>query len=179
MKSRILFLCMAVLAAAQAQDPKAVVDSCVAALGGEPGVARFSDFEADGTVRVFQSGDEYTGKVKRIQKGNRTYRRAEFTFGSDLYAVSSAFDGKSAFTDRNGTVTDRPSLNDESDLDHTLSILLDKDAAFSLSKETEIEGRRVLGVEASLHGKKRCSTSTRKRIAWRKRCSRTCISAKT
>ena len=47
-----------------------------------------------------------------------------------------------------------PVLNYQSDLDHTLSLLARKDARFSVGRETEIEGKKVVGIDAECEGKK-------------------------
>lgn len=137
-----------------AQDPKEIVEKCVNALGGEEAVKKFFDFKVKGEVKISLRGMELTGKLEAIQKGNRMWRRSEVTFGKDVFVVLLAYDGKTAWMDRMGTIVDQPSLNYESDLAHELNLLIEKDAVFSLGKEKEIEGKKAAGIEVDYKGKK-------------------------
>ena len=53
-----------------------------------------------------------------------------------------------------GTLVDQPALNYESDLAHTIGLLIEKNASFSISKETEIDGKKAIGIEANFKDKK-------------------------
>jgi hypothetical protein len=99
-------------------------------------------------------GRELTGTIEIIEKGNRKRTKTELAFGKSTFVVINAFDGETAFSERQGRIIDKPALNYESDLDHTLGVLIDSGAVFSLGKPTEIGGRRATGIEAELNGKK-------------------------
>lgn len=137
-----------------AQIPKEVVEKCVNALGGEETIKKFSNYQAKGEVKISRMGMEFTGKLEVIQTGRKIWRRTEFVFGRDIYTILMAYDGKNAWMDRMGTIVDQPSLNYESDLDHSISLLVEKEAVFSFAKEKEIEGRKAFGIEVDFKGKK-------------------------
>ena len=137
-----------------AQNPKEIIDKCVDALGGAEAIEKYADYQANGDMKFSMRGMEITGKIKLIQKDRKSWTRSEIVFGKDIFVMIQAYDGETAFSERQGTVVDQPALNYESDLDHTVSLLIEKDAAFSLAKATEIEGKRVIGIEANFNGKK-------------------------
>ncbi|MFQ6109663.1 MAG: DUF4292 domain-containing protein, partial [Candidatus Aminicenantales bacterium] len=56
--------------------------------------------------------------------------------------------------DRLGTIVDQPSLNYETELAHDFPLLITESAVFSLGKEEEIEGRRAVGMDVDLEGRK-------------------------
>jgi hypothetical protein len=68
--------------------------------------------------------------------------------------VTRSFDGKLAWMERMGTISDQPPLNDLSDLDHTPLLLLEKDAGLSLGEQTEIEGKKVIALMVNFKDKK-------------------------
>ena len=137
-----------------AQNPKEVIDKCINVLGGEEAVKKFSDYKAKGEIKISMRGMELSGKLESIQKGRKIWRRTEVVFGKDVYVMLQAFDGKTAWMDRMGTIVDQPSLNYETDLSHDLDLLIEKEAVFSFAKEKEIEGRRAIGIEVDFKGKK-------------------------
>lgn len=147
-------LCLLFSSNSIAQSPKEIIAKCVNSLGGEEAVKKFTDFQAEGEVKFSMYGREFVGKIKFIQKQTKLWMRSELVFGKDIFVMIQAFDGNTAFSERQGTVVDMPSLNYESDLNHTMSILLNKQATFSLSKKTEIEGKKVIGIDADVNGKK-------------------------
>jgi len=155
MKSGKFFLILlAAIMPLHSQDAGSIVKSCITALGGEAGISRFSDFEAEGTIKISMRGREFTGKLEWIRKMPRSWQKAEFSFGKDIYVSVGAYNGKSAYSESMGNVVDVPALNYESDLKHGTDRLLDPDALFSLVRETEIEGRPAHAVEASSPGGK-------------------------
>lgn len=137
-----------------AQNPKEIVSKCVNALGGEEAIKKHLDFSAEGELKISIRMMELSGKLKMIKKERKSWIKAEITFGNNVFIMILAFDGKTAWMDRLNTIADQPSLNFESDLDHTLSLLSEKNATFSLAKETEIEGKKVVGIDADFKGKK-------------------------
>jgi hypothetical protein len=150
MKSEKIFLVLlAAVMPLYSQDAGSIVKSCIAALGGESGISRFSDFEAEGTIQVSMMGREFSGKLKWIRKMRQSWQRAEFSFGKDIYITAGAYNGRSAYSESMGNVVDVPALNYESDLRHGMDRLLDPAASYSLVRETEIEGRPAYLMEAS------------------------------
>jgi outer membrane lipoprotein-sorting protein len=139
---------------AQTQDAADIVKKCVAAMGGETALKNFTDFKGEGEVKASFGTREFSGTYVRTQKGEKFHTRVEIQFGSSKFALVQAFDGKVSWMDRMGTIADRPALNAKSDADHTVELLLKKDAAFTLDKETEIEGKKAVGIVASYKGKK-------------------------
>lgn len=137
-----------------AQNPKEVVEKCINVLGGADAIKKFSNYHAKGKIKVSRFGTELTGKLEVIALGRKSWSKTELTFGKDIFTMIQAFDGKTAWMDRQGTIVDQPSLNYESDLDHGIPILLEKDTVFSFAKEKEIEGRKAIGIEVALKGKK-------------------------
>lgn len=153
-KTGIFFMILLFSVDLFAQDPKEVVKKCVNVLGGEEAVKKFSDYKGKGEIKISMRGMEFSGKLEAIQKGKKIWRRTEVTFGKDVYVMLQAFDGKTAWMDRMGTIVDQPSLNYETDLNHDFFLLIEKEATFSFGKEKEIEGRKAVGVEVDYKGKK-------------------------
>jgi len=137
-----------------AQNPKEVVEKCVNALGGEEAIKKFSDYKAKGEIKVSYRGMTIPGTLESIEKGKRVWSRVEVKFGRDVYVMLQAYDGETAWMDRFGTIVDQPSLNYESDFDHSFALLIEKEAGFSFAKEKEIEGKKAIGIEVDFKGKK-------------------------
>lgn len=136
------------------QDATEIARRCVAALGGEEAIALFSDSQGEGTVTMGLFGSEVKGTFKMTRKGRSSFIKAAVDFsGRDLIYID-AFDGRNAWRNSWNTITDIPALNYLSDLDHTVSVLIDKQAVFSFTKEIEIEGKKAIGIEADVKGKK-------------------------
>jgi len=153
-KISILFLVFLFAANLFAQNPKEVIEKCINALGGEEAVMKFSDYHAKGEVKLSMRGMELPGKLESIVIGRRVWNRIELTFGRETYTMLMAYDGESAWMDRMGTIVDQPSLNYESDSDHGIPLLIEKDAVFSIAEEKEIEGRKAFGIDVDFKGKK-------------------------
>lgn len=153
-KTGIFFLILLFTVDLFAQNPKEIVEKCVKVLGGEEAIKKFSDYKATGEIKVSIRGMELAGKLESIRKGRKIWNRMEIVFGKDVFVMLQAFDGKTAWMDRLGTIVDQPSLNYETDFDHDLSLLIEKDAVFSLAKEKEIEGKRAIGIEVDNKDKK-------------------------
>jgi len=137
-----------------AQTAREIVNKCITALGGETAIRNFSNYKAAGELKLSFGQRQVSGKLTLIQKGEKYRMQGEVTFGSSLFTVVRAFDGSAGWMERMGTIVDQPALNYQSDADHTPSLLLEKEAAFSLAKETEIEGKKAVGIEVSFQGKK-------------------------
>ncbi len=150
----ITLLSLLIVLGMGAQNPKEIVEKCVTAMGGEEAIKKHLDFRSEGEVKISIQMMELSGKLKMIKKEKKSWIRGEVTFGNNVITMVLAFDGKTAWMDRLGTISDQPSLNFESDLDHTLSLLTEKNATFSLDKETEIEGKKVIGINVDFKGKK-------------------------
>lgn len=155
MKKLSLFL-LAVLALslnAAAQNPQEIVDKCVAALGGEEAVKNLTNYKARGEVTIAQMGMEFKGDLEAILLGRKSWRRVEIVFGNETIVVVQAYDGNVAWQDQMGTIADQPALNYESDLDHDLSLLIKDGASYAIGKETEIEGKKTVGIDVEFEGK--------------------------
>lgn len=137
-----------------AQTPREIVNQCITALGGEEGVRNFSNFKGVGEIHFFFGTRSFKGDVTIIKKGKKTLMKGEFTFGGSKMKMARSFDGKNAWMERRGNISDQPALNDQSDLDHTPLLLLEKEAAFSLAERTEIEGKTAIGIEVDFNNKK-------------------------
>lgn len=140
--------------AGQDQDAGEVVDKCVKALGGEKGIENFSNFEAEGEGYVTFGTRKITTKIKMIRKGKKFWAQVEMSFGSNEFKVVRVFDGKTAWSDQMGTITIQPSLNFQSEADHTPALLLEKEASFKVTGEKEIEGKKAIELEVDFKGKK-------------------------
>jgi hypothetical protein len=137
-----------------AQNPREIVDKCVAALGGAEAVKKYTSYQARGMMKLAMQGMELSGTLEAIQSGRKTWNRIEIRMGGQTYVVVSSYDGKTAWMDRMGTIVDQPSLNSESDLDHNITLLIEPGSKLTLGKEAEIEGRRAFGIEVEFDGKK-------------------------
>ncbi|UCC40281.1 MAG: DUF4292 domain-containing protein, partial [Candidatus Aminicenantes bacterium] len=120
----------------------------------EEAVKKFSNYQAKGEVKLSMRGMQLPGKLESIVIERKTWNRIEITFGGQTLTMLMAYDGETAWMDRMGTIVDQPSLNYESDSDHGISLLIEKDAVFSMAEEKEIEGRKVFGVDVDFKGKK-------------------------
>jgi hypothetical protein len=137
-----------------AQNPKEIVDKCVAALGGPEAVQKYANYQAKGMMKLAMRGMELTGTLEAIQSGRNIWNRIEIQMGGQTYVLINSFDGTTAWMDRMGTIVDQPSLNSESDLDHNITLLIEPEAKLVLGKEAEIEGRRAYGIEVEYNEKK-------------------------
>ena len=139
---------------AYAQNPKEIVDKCLAALGGTEAVNKYTSYQARGMMKLAMQGMELSGTLEAIQSGRKTWNRIEIRMGGQTYVVVSSYDGETAWMDRMGTIVNQPSLNSESDLDHNITLLVEPRSKLTLGKETEIEGRRAFGIEVEFNEKK-------------------------
>jgi hypothetical protein len=137
-----------------AQIPREIVHQCITTLGGEQGIRNFSNFKGIGEIEIFFGTRGLKGDVTIIKKGKKTLVKGEFTFRGSKMKMVRSFDGKNAWMERRGNISDQPALNDQSDLDHTPLLLLEKEADFSLSESTEIEGKKTIGIEVNFNDKK-------------------------
>ncbi len=153
-KSGVFFLVLLFSVNMFAQNPKEIIEKCVNVIGGEEAIKKFSDYKAKGEIKVSFMGRELTGTLESIRKGRKIWNRSEVKFGRDIFVVLQAYDGKTAWMDRMGTIVDQPSLNYETDFDHDISLLIEKEAVFLVVKEKEIEGRRAIGIEVDFKDKK-------------------------
>lgn len=150
--SRLFLLFFAV--SLSAQDAAELIQKAVDVLGGKTAVEKFRDYRADGSMTMSMYGREFSGKLSRIQKAEKMWLKMEVQFGSNLYVVSQAYNGKTAFSDRQGTIVDLPALNYQSDADHSLALLIAENTSPKIVRKTEIDGRPVFGVELTKDGKK-------------------------
>ncbi|MCP4213581.1 MAG: hypothetical protein GY765_02945, partial [bacterium] len=121
------------IAAPQADNADEMVKKCITALGGQKGVASFRDFSAKGDLIVYIMNMELSGTIKLINKGRKNRMDGEVNFSNNMMGITLAFDGKAGWMDRMGTLAGKPALNFQSDLDHTLLLLLDKNSVFSIA----------------------------------------------
>jgi hypothetical protein len=137
-----------------AQTPRELVDKCITTLGGEEGVRNFTNFRAVGEIQFFFGTRSFKGDVTIIKKERKFLMKGEFTFRGSKMKMVRSFDGKQAWLEQMGNIADQPTLNDQSDLDHTPLLLLEKEAALSLVEQTEIEGKKAIGIEVNFNDKK-------------------------
>lgn len=147
------FILLLIPLCAYPQDAGEIVRKCVDALGGEKALGLYADYKASGNISYFRRGSEMQGKLELIRKGEKSWRKVELDFGGQPIVVKNVYDGANAFSDRNGRVADMPSLNYESDNDHSIALLAKSEATFTLDKESEIDGNKVLGVLVEYRGK--------------------------
>lgn len=136
------------------QDPKEIVAKCIAALGGEAAVKKQLDYSAEGKFKIAMRMMEISGDVKWIFQNPKSWNKFKVIFGGNEITQTQAFDGKNGWMERMGTLADQPALNNESDLAHDISLLIEKNASFSPARETEIEGKKAIGIEVDFKGKK-------------------------
>jgi hypothetical protein len=159
MRTKILFLLLSISLLAfaypgQDQAPEEVVNKCIKALGGEKGIANFSNFKAAGEAFMSFGTRKITAKIKEIKKGSKHWRQMEMIFGSNEFKTVRAYNGQAAWTEARGNIVDNPPLNSQSDADHTPALLLEKEAGFKITGETEIEGQKTFRLEVDFKGKK-------------------------
>ncbi len=156
MKKNVLIVLLTLLISMGlwSQAPEAIVKKCVEALGGEEAIKKHLDFSGEGDFTISLRGMELSGDFKMIQKNRKFWNRIKVTFAGTEVTMTMAFDGKKAWMEQMGNIADQPSLNYESDNAHSLELLLEKNAAFSRAKATEIEGKKAIAIEANLKGKK-------------------------
>ncbi|MCP5107297.1 MAG: outer membrane lipoprotein-sorting protein [bacterium] len=159
MKKSVLIIFLALvmfmgLWAQNSQNPNEIVKKCIAALGGEEGIKKHANLSADGEFKIVMNMGEFTGKLKLVRKNAKIWMKVDVTFRGSNFMVLQAFNGKIAWKDQFGTVADQPELNYKSDADHTLELLLEKKAVFSIVKITEIEGKKTVGIGVDFNGKK-------------------------
>ena len=136
------------------QPAEEIVALCIKAMGGQEDLHKFADYKASGDISYFMRGSEISGTVEVLVKPNKYWKKTDLDFGGRPFTLKNVYDGKIAFSERNGRVSDLPSLNSESDLDHSILLLLEKNAKFKLDKETELNGFKVTGILVELNGKK-------------------------
>jgi hypothetical protein len=136
------------------QTPREIVDQCITALGGEEGIRNFSNYKAVGELEFVFGTRSFKGDVAIIENGKKLLMKGEFSFGGSKMKIARGFDGKKSWVDQMGNISEQPTLNDQSLLDHTPLLLLEKEAAFSLGEPTEIEGKKVIGIEVNFNDKK-------------------------
>lgn len=150
----IIALVLSVSLGLLAQSPDEIVKKCVDAMGGAETLKKHMDFSAEGEVSISFQMMEFSGKLNLTRKDRNSWLKIIVSFrGTDVINIQ-AYDGKNGWMERFGSVADQPTLDYESDLDHTLLLLLQKDAVFTIVKETEIEGRKTMGIDADFKGKK-------------------------
>jgi hypothetical protein len=150
----MLLLSLAFASSLAAEGPEDIVARCVEALGGPDAIRMYSNYQAKGDAKFTNFGREFTGTIDIIEKGKKKRVATEMAFGKERFVFVSAYDGETAFRERQGEIVDVPALNYESELKHTMQALIDGDAVFTFTKETEIDGRKVTGIEADVNGSK-------------------------
>lgn len=138
------------------QNPRELVDKCIAALGGEIAVKNFMNFKGEGDMKQYYRGGtrEYPGTVTLLHKGKKYRRRTTLKFGDTEYTSFSIYDGKRAWSEYNGEPTSQPVLSFKSDQDHTPLLLLEKNVQLRMGGSIEIAGKRAIMVELTNNGKK-------------------------
>jgi outer membrane lipoprotein-sorting protein len=137
-----------------AQTPGEIAAKCVKALGGEAGIKNYSNYKAKGGLEISFGPRMFTGEATVIQKGEKYRLDFHMKIRSNVYSISTVFDGQAAWMDRRGYIADQPALNFQSDADHTPALLLEKNAHFAMTGNTEIEGKKALGIEVTFKDKK-------------------------
>lgn len=138
----------------RSQTPGEIVKKCIQAMGGEESIKKHLDFKGQGDMKMAFGTMEFSGKIEAVRKNRKSWNRITVTFQGTEVVAFMAFDGKNGWIERMGTVADQAALNFDSDLDHTPLLLLEKDAVFTAGRETEIEGKKVIGIDAQFKGKK-------------------------
>lgn len=137
-----------------AQDANAVVKKCIDALGGEQAVKKHMDYKASGKLVFSMRGMTMPGEMETVVKHRKSWQKVKMKFGGNEFIIHRAFNGKVAWMDMRGNIMTQQPQDSESELDHAITILVEKDAKFSMAKDTEIEGKKALGIEVDFKGKK-------------------------
>lgn len=137
------------------QDPREVINQCIAALGGEAAVKNLMNFKGEGDMkRYYGSSREFPGTITLLRMGEKYWRTTTMKFGETEYTTQYIYNGKKAWTQRNGIPTSQPVLSFKSDLAHTPLLLLEKEAQLRMGDSVEIGGKPVSMVEVTFKDKK-------------------------
>jgi hypothetical protein len=153
-KIALYAVCIALATPLLAQSPQDTVAKVLQAMGGPAAISKWRDLDAEGEFKFSFGGNEFVGKIRIVRKGPQSWSKTTLKFGSETFVVITAFDGKAAWTDRQGTVSDEPTVNNETELRHDLDLLLHGDVTWTLGTESELEGGKVSALEAERQGKK-------------------------
>lgn len=154
MKMKIFIACLAISLGLFSQAPQDYAAKVVEAIGGPAGMEKWSNFEAEGLFVYARSGMEIKGTMKLVQQGIKDWQRVALEFGGNTYIMASGYNGTAAWAEQMGNVSDQPVLNKKTEADHNIDLFLKKDVKWSLGKETELDGKKVIGLEAERQGKK-------------------------
>jgi hypothetical protein len=136
-----------------AQSARDIVNKCIAALGGREAIEKRQTFKAEGSLMIKYGAMALKGKLKMINDREKTWMQSNLKFGDREFLVIRAYDGKAAWQEMMGNVTDSPTLNNKHDAEHTILLLIDGKSTFKRGKSTEIEGRKTVGIEVTNHDK--------------------------
>ena len=154
MKQRlILTICFALVSGLSAQTPKDIVNKCISALGGKEAIQKQQTMSAEGILMIKYGSMELKGKFKTLYDGAKTWLHSNLKFGDREFLVTRAYDGKNAWQEMMGNVTDVPPLNSKNDAEHSILLLIDAKSSFKQGKTTEIEGKKVSGIEVTNNNK--------------------------
>ncbi len=154
MKKRlILIICFAFVTGLAAQTPEDIVNKCITALGGKEAIKKQQKMSAEGILMVKYGSMELKGNLKILNDWDKTWMRSNLKFGDREFLVIRAYDGKSAWQEMRGNVSDVPPLNSKNDAEHSILLLIDAKSSFKQGKTTEIEGKKVSGIEVTNNNK--------------------------
>lgn len=135
------------------QTPKEIVKKCIHALGGEAAIKKHMDYSAEGERIVFSRAGQAAFRFKEIKKIPKEWRRYDTIEGNPMVFIH-VFDGEDAWFEFSGNVRSKAGLNYITEQAHSIALLLEKDASFSPAKETEIDGKKAIGINVDFKGKK-------------------------
>lgn len=139
---------------AQTLSPEEQIKKSVQALGGADSIRQSFNYKASGKFIMDRMGRQISGDLEAVLKNLKNYRKVNLTFGGNSFTTISAYNGKTAWMDMQGSVADTPALDYESDADHTVLLLINNEAVIKPGKNTELEGKKVTGVEVEYKSKK-------------------------
>jgi hypothetical protein len=142
-------LCVSSLLAQSGQE---LAKKCVAAMGGEQSLKCYQNYEGSGLLKLTFFNRDFSGTFTKNQAGEKSRNSMILDLGQEKFPYTIAFDGLAAFSDMAGDISDLPNLNFKSNLKHSVAILLDPMANFTIGKETEILGRKAIALQADLEG---------------------------
>lgn len=152
--TRSIIMMLLVSAGLHAQAPQEIVKKSVEAIGGEAAIQQQFNFKATGEFEFSRRGMTVKGDLELILKGRKSYRKVNMNFGGMKFVMVQSYNGKISWIEARGNVVNQPALNSETELDHTFALLIKKEAKFTKAKDTEVEGKKALGVQVEFNGKK-------------------------
>lgn len=149
--ARIVLLLLAGAGSLAGQSASETAGKALQTLGGPVALARWGNFEAEG--QLINPNGSVLGAFQQVRLQQKQWARGIVRYGNETFTVIEAYDGQNSWTDFAGEVSDASSWNNEVKNQHGVDWLGDPEVAWKPVRESEIDGRKVLGLEGEKKGK--------------------------